>query len=60
MLIPNPNLLLSLKALEKFVWWVVGLNVNLVIVFGPSLGLALWARAKPINKSKSYSLGLEM
>ena len=31
--------------------WVVGgcLNVNLVIGFGPSLGLALWPRAKPIN-----------
>ena len=25
------------------------LNVNLVIGFGPSLGLALWPRAKPIN-----------
>ena len=26
------------------------LNVNLVIGFGPSLGLALWPRAKPIKK----------
>ena len=25
------------------------LNVNLVIGFGPSLGLALWPRAKPIK-----------
>ena len=25
------------------------LNVNLVIGFGPNLGLALWPRAKPIN-----------
>ena len=24
MLIPNPSLLLSIKAFEKFVWWVVG------------------------------------
>ena len=28
-------------------WWC--LNVNLVIGFCPSLGLALWPRAKPIN-----------
>ena len=28
-------------------WWC--LNVNLVIGFGPSLGLALWPRAKPIK-----------
>ena len=28
------------------------LNVNLVIGFGPSLGLALWPRAKPIKKKK--------
>ena len=56
MLIPSPRLLPSLKAFEKFVWWVGGgggwgwcLNVNLVIGFGPNLGLALWPRAKPIN-----------
>ena len=30
-------------------WWC--LNVNLVIGFGPNLGLALWPRAKPINDS---------
>ena len=59
MLIPNPSLLLSIKAFEKFVWWVVGgwvggwwcLNVNLVIGFGSNLGLALWPRAKPINSA---------
>ena len=28
-------------------WWC--LNVDLVIGFGPNLGLALWPRAKPIN-----------
>ena len=28
-------------------WWC--LNVDLVIGFGPSLGLALWPRAKPIK-----------
>ena len=57
MLIPNPSLLLSIKAFEKFVWWVVGgwvggwwcLNVNIVIGFGPSRGLGLELRAKPIN-----------
>ena len=27
------------------------LNVNLVIGFGPSLNLALWPRAKPINSA---------
>ena len=27
------------------------LNVNLVIGFGPSLDLALWPRAKPINSA---------
>ena len=47
------SLLLSLGPFEKFVWWwVVGggcLNVNLVIGFGPNLGLALWPRAKPFN-----------
>ena len=60
MLIPNPGLLLSQKAFKKFVWWVVGglvggwwcLNVNLVMGFGPNLGLAFWPRAKPINIRK--------
>ena len=51
----NLSLLPSLEALEKFVvvvvggWWWWCLNVNLVIGFGPSLGLGLELRAKPIN-----------
>ena len=48
----NLSLLRSLEPLEKFVvvvggWWC--LNVKLVIGFGPSLGLGLELRAKPIN-----------
>ena len=50
----NLSLLPSLEPLEKFVvvggggwWWC--LNVKLVIGFGPSLGLGLKLRAKPIN-----------
>ena len=52
---PNLSLLLSLEPFEKFLWWVGGggggwcLNVDIVIGFGPNLGLALWPRAKPIN-----------
>ena len=53
----NLSLLQSLEPSEKFVvggWWVGGwwwwcLNVKLVIGFGPSLGLGLKLRAKPIN-----------
>ena len=49
--IPNWMPLLRFHHLETFVvvggWWC--LNENLVIGFGPNLGLALWPRAKPIN-----------
>ena len=45
------------RTLKKGFWWWVGgwmggwwcLNANLVIGFGPSLGLGLQLRAKPIN-----------
>ena len=53
--ISNLSILRSLEPLEKFVvvvgggWWWWCLNVNLVIGFGPSLGLGLELRAKPIN-----------
>ena len=50
--ITNLSLLLSLGPFENLCGRVVGggcLNVNLVIGFGPNLGLALWPRAKPIN-----------
>ena len=46
----------------QILWWweVVGggcLNVNLVIGFGPNLGLALWPGAKPIkNKLSSKNI----
>ena len=56
--IPNLSFLLGLEPLNKFVvvvvvgggwWWWWCLNVKLVIGFGPSLGLGLELRAKPIN-----------
>ena len=62
-LMPNLSLLHSLEEAQKFLWWrfqrLYGevpeiiwwcLNVNIVIGFGPNLGLALWPRAKPIKK----------
>ena len=45
--------MLCIEPSKKFVVGGGGggcLNVNLVIGFGPSLGLAFWPRAKPINK----------
>ena len=60
-LMPNLSLLHSLEVAQKFLWWrfqrlygevpeiIWCLNVNIVIGFGPNLGLALWPRAKPIN-----------
>ena len=36
------------------------LNVNLVIGFGPNLGLAFWPRAKPINTFNRGGLGLKV
>ena len=54
-LVPNLGLLQNLGPFEEFLWWWMGggwcLNVYLVIGFGPNLGLALWPRAMPINRS---------
>ena len=58
--ISNLSLLRSLEPLEKFVvvvvggWWWWCLNVKLVIGFGPSLGLGLELRAKPINNQEVF------
>ena len=45
--ISNLSLIQSLEPLKKVSGWC--LNVNLVIGFGPSLGLGLELRAKPIK-----------